>query len=123
MNHEPAATAADVHSCSLYCDRPACIKAQRDQLRDAAGFCGTLPAEETDEEFVRQVQAMDADDAPLEWSGAVPFLTMVQNTAGIEDKPRGDEFLAWYRPDEWFGEHRACAAFLGVKLMAVQSKP
>ena len=24
----------DVHSCSLYCDRSACIKAQRDQLRD-----------------------------------------------------------------------------------------
>jgi hypothetical protein len=26
--------AAHVHSCSLYCDRPACIKAQRDQMRD-----------------------------------------------------------------------------------------
>lgn len=25
----------DIHSCSLYCERPACIKAQRDQLRDA----------------------------------------------------------------------------------------
>ena len=24
----------DIHSCSLYCDRPACIKAQRDQMRD-----------------------------------------------------------------------------------------
>jgi hypothetical protein len=24
----------DIHSCSLYCDRPACIKAQRDELRD-----------------------------------------------------------------------------------------
>ena len=24
----------DIHSCSLYCDRPGCIKAQRDQLRD-----------------------------------------------------------------------------------------
>jgi hypothetical protein len=34
---EPApAPADDVHSCSLYCDRPACIKAQRDQMRDAA---------------------------------------------------------------------------------------
>jgi len=25
---------ADIHSCSLYCDRPGCIKAQRDQMRD-----------------------------------------------------------------------------------------
>jgi hypothetical protein len=24
----------DVHTCSYYCDRPACIKAQRDELRD-----------------------------------------------------------------------------------------
>ena len=25
---------SDVHTCSYYCDRPACIKAQRDDLRD-----------------------------------------------------------------------------------------
>jgi hypothetical protein len=24
----------NIHSCSYYCDRPACIKAQRDELRD-----------------------------------------------------------------------------------------
>ena len=24
----------DVHSCSYYCDRPECIKAQRDELRE-----------------------------------------------------------------------------------------
>ena len=24
----------DVHSCSYYCDRPECVKAQRDELRD-----------------------------------------------------------------------------------------
>jgi predicted nuclease with TOPRIM domain len=24
----------DIHSCSYYCHRPACIKAQRDELRD-----------------------------------------------------------------------------------------
>ena len=26
---------SDIHSCSYYCDRPECIKAQRDELRDA----------------------------------------------------------------------------------------
>jgi hypothetical protein len=25
---------SDSHSCSYYCDKPACIKAQRDELRD-----------------------------------------------------------------------------------------
>jgi len=24
----------DIHSCSLHCDRPGCIKRQRDQMRD-----------------------------------------------------------------------------------------
>jgi len=24
----------DIHSCSYYCDRPECIKAQRDELRE-----------------------------------------------------------------------------------------
>ena len=24
----------DIHSCGYYCDRPACIKAQRDEMRD-----------------------------------------------------------------------------------------
>lgn len=26
----------DIHSCSYYCDRPACIKIQRDELRESA---------------------------------------------------------------------------------------
>jgi len=26
--------ADEIHSCSYYCDRPECIKAQRDELRD-----------------------------------------------------------------------------------------
>ena len=24
----------DIHSCSYFCDRPACVKAQRDKLRE-----------------------------------------------------------------------------------------
>lgn len=27
-------TDTDVHSCGYYCDRPMCIKAQRDELRE-----------------------------------------------------------------------------------------
>ena len=25
----------DIHSCSMWCEKPGCIKAQRDQMRDA----------------------------------------------------------------------------------------
>jgi hypothetical protein len=40
-----------LHTCSYYCDRPECIKAQRDELRDRAhaaqevyaGFEGFIP--------------------------------------------------------------------------------
>jgi hypothetical protein len=28
------ASMTDIHSCGYYCDRPECIKAQRDELRD-----------------------------------------------------------------------------------------
>ncbi len=27
----------DIHSCSYHCDRPACIKQQRDELRELQG--------------------------------------------------------------------------------------
>ena len=34
-------TDTDIHSCGYYCDRPLCIKAQRDELRDK--FIATIP--------------------------------------------------------------------------------
>lgn len=33
---KPAAELSDIHTCSYFCARPACIKAQRDALRDGA---------------------------------------------------------------------------------------
>jgi hypothetical protein len=54
----------------------------------------------------------------LEWSGAVPFVTMVQSLVAPDADPWGDEFLAWYEPERWFGEHRACAIWLGEKMKA-----
>lgn len=38
----------DIHSCSYYCDRPKCIKAQRDELRDKLA----QPAPHTEQEPV-----------------------------------------------------------------------
>ena len=46
----------DVHSCSYYCDRPECIKAQRDELRDRL-------VSMTDRELMQQ--ALDALEANL----------------------------------------------------------
>ena len=34
MVMERLMTDTDIHSCGYYCDRPFCIKAQRDELRD-----------------------------------------------------------------------------------------
>ena len=45
----------EVHSCSYYCDRPECIKAQRDELRDRLGSM-------TDREIMQQaLEALEAN--------------------------------------------------------------
>ncbi len=33
----------DIHSCSMYCTRPACVLAQRDELRDSHGAGNQVP--------------------------------------------------------------------------------
>ena len=53
---------ADIHTCSYECDRPACIKAQRDELRERA---------ETAEARVRELE----DQARLIVEGAIPATT------------------------------------------------
>jgi hypothetical protein len=40
----------DIHSCSLHCDRPECIKAQRDDLRGKL-FALTVKHEQINEEL------------------------------------------------------------------------
>jgi hypothetical protein len=40
----------EIHSCSYFCERPACIKAQRDELRDRAVDAPVALREITDEE-------------------------------------------------------------------------
>lgn len=61
-------------------------------------------------------QAAPVDEA--QWAGAVTFLTMVQGIADPDGEPWGDQFLAWYRADAWFGEHRGCAVWLGLRMKA-----
>ena len=36
----------DIHSCSYYCDRPECIKAQRDELREKLAIIKSYPGKD-----------------------------------------------------------------------------
>jgi hypothetical protein len=70
-----------------------------------------------------RIEALEAELADVqEWSGAVAFVTTVQNVVDADGPPWGDEFLAWYKPDQWFGEHRACAVFIGEKMKAAKGE-
>lgn len=43
---------SDIHSCSYFCDRPACVRAQRDELRGRiASLERELAAAREDAEF------------------------------------------------------------------------
>jgi hypothetical protein len=53
--HEHVSRATDIHSCSYYCDRPECIKRQRDEMRDATPQPQAAPQEPTDAEPVAEV--------------------------------------------------------------------
>lgn len=44
----------DLHSCSYYCTRPACVRAQRDELRDR--IFGDVTQEDVDA-FVRSLRS------------------------------------------------------------------
>jgi hypothetical protein len=73
------------------------------------------------QEAADRIEALEAELADAqEWSGAVAFVTTVQNVVDADGPPWGDEFLAWYKPDRWFGEHRACAVFIGEKMKAAK---
>lgn len=75
-------TNTDVHTCSYYCERPGCIRAQRDELRDR------LEREESD--HGRAIDQRDAaEDAlgrmfqavtgrPAEWSSAWGYVDAIE---------------------------------------------
>ena len=52
----------EVHSCSYYCDRPECIKAQRDELRDRLGSM-------TDREIMQQALEALQSSVPPTYDG------------------------------------------------------
>ncbi len=58
----------DVHTCSYYCDRPACIKAQRDELRDKFQVAQAQAEIDAKAQRIAKAQALQHDG-----QGEVPF--------------------------------------------------
>lgn len=57
-------------------------------------------------------------DLKEEWMGDYDDIgyLIIQTLANNLDKPKwADEFIEWYKPKDWFGSHRAVAAFLTEK--------
>ena len=52
----------DVHSCSYYCDRPECIKAQRDELRSRLAQPEQEPVQAAREACAQLLDEMAARD-------------------------------------------------------------
>lgn len=61
--------------------------------------------------------ALAAQPQQEAWAGAGAFIQHVQVAAGLAGATGHwpDEFLAWYQPEKWLGEHRGAAVFLGQK--------
>lgn len=59
--------------------------------------------------------ALAAQPQAETWTGATAFIQHAQNVAGAPGH-WPDEFLAWYKPADWAGEHRAAAVWLGQKM-------
>lgn len=64
----------DIHSCSYYCDRPECIKAQRDELRD---------------------RLAQPEQEPVEWQHRKPIMDSQGNTRGYYDWLPGKGLERW----------------------------
>lgn len=98
-------------------------------LVDLMKFKPAIPAPEGAQELPAVIERPNCGStlhradltAQSDWSGAGAFIQHAQNAAGSAgaDGHWLDEFLAWYKPADWMGEHRAAAVFLGSKIAAL----
>jgi hypothetical protein len=88
MPSEQGAIMTDIHSCSLYCDRPECIKAQRDEMR------GKLAQPEQPE--VRTGNCLRVGVCASEGHKIQPQRTWV----GLTDEEKA-QFVVAYYPSNW----------------------
>lgn len=82
-----------IHSCSLYCDRPDCIKEQRDQMR---GRMEGEAGEDAVERVAEAIHEADEEGSCYSWSGTKAFdpdraeLLRAMARAAIAAMGRGD---------------------------------
>jgi hypothetical protein len=105
-----------IHSCSYYCDRPECIKAQRDELRERL-------AQPEQEPKCKAIIEVFGKDWRLEYMslpvGKHKLYTQQYNyTAPPQRKPLTDGEFAdlWYKQStDWLEFGRAIEAAHGIK--------
>ena len=86
----------DIHSCSYYCDRPDCIKAQRDELRERLAQPEQEPGQEPFGYF-RYDPRLDAWVQNREGRPGTPFYTTPP-----QRKPLTDEEIEKIRTEQEF---------------------
>ena len=65
-------TTEQVHTCSYYCDRPECLKDQRDELRDRLEATPPAQAAEAVERVARAIATEDEVPGVSEWNDLRP---------------------------------------------------
>ncbi len=63
----------DIHSCGYYCDKPLCIKAQRDELRDKL--------------FAKKWVGLTDEDIDAAWKDKLSFSRAIE--AKLKEKNNG----------------------------------
>ena len=72
----------DIHSCSLYCDRPGCIKAQRDQMRDEFAH-PQVPLDAIQISNIAKENDIHHLEHPARMKFALQFARAIERTHGI----------------------------------------
>ena len=109
----------DIHSCSYHCDRPECIKAQRDKLRERLA----QPEQESfSPEAIRATQAawkMGYDAANAEQSEPEPVALPDQMTPAMLSKVQMHSELGAYAAENLTGAYTLFDEFWRVAISAL----
>ena len=101
----------DIHSCSLHCDRPGCIKAQRDELRDKMaqleqellGCVEYIPC--CTDQTCPKCKPTQPEQEPVAWrefdgEGGYTYFAYEDNETWREEyiKRNGEKYADWVEP-------------------------
>ena len=74
-----------------------------------------------DSQACAQVARLTRDLPPDDYAGACANIVQIAAPPPYRDFVWHDEFLAWYKPEQWLGAHRALGVFLGRKFTEMQA--